>query len=62
MINDLKNSGEWKSHVTMRRNVMLSKDSDEKHLMHSKSDNKETMTSFNTEDLTEELSEMLLID
>lgn len=62
MINDLKNSGEWKSHVTMRRNVMLSKDSDEKHLMHSKIDNKETMTGFNTKDLTEELSEMLLVD
>ena len=41
---------------------MLSKDSDETHLMHSKSDNKETMTGFNTENLTEELSEMLLID
>ena len=39
----------------MKMNFMLLKDSDEKCRKHSKSDNKETMTGFDTEELIQEL-------
>lgn len=54
-INNLKNSGTWKIHLTMKMKFMLLKDSDEKCRKHSKSDTKETMTGFDTEELIQEL-------
>ena len=35
MIDELKRSGELKTHFTMKVNFMLSKDNDDKQLMHS---------------------------
>ena len=53
MIGDLGTSGEWKTYPTMNMNFTPTKDSDEKHLMHSKSDSKEIMCSFHTEKIIE---------
>ena len=39
IINDLKTQGEWKIHLTMVINLFSSKDSEEIHTIHSKSDN-----------------------
>ena len=44
MINDLKQSGEWKIHVTMKMNFMSSKENEKNRLMHSKSYNRDDMT------------------
>ena len=46
MINYIKKSGKWKIHLTMKIKFILSKDSNEKLLMYSKSDNRDIMTSF----------------
>lgn len=48
-IDDLKKSGKWKIHLTMKIHPKPSKDSDMKHLMHSKSDNEEIMSGFDKE-------------
>ena len=45
---DLKKSGKWKIRLKMEMNFIPSKDSDGKRLMHSKSDNKDIMTGFDT--------------
>lgn len=58
--NDLK-SGTWKIHLTMKSNFILSKDSNEKLLLHFESDNKEITTSFDTEELVEELFEFFTV-
>ena len=55
MISDLKKSGEWKIHLTMKMNFMSSKYSNEKRLMYPKSDNEEVMTGFDTDELIEKL-------
>ena len=55
MISDLKRSGEWKINLTMKMNFMSRKDSNEKCLMHSKSYHEEIITTFDTEEITEEL-------
>ena len=47
MINDLKTSGEWKINLTLKINYMSSKDSYEKWLLHSKSDNLKTIIDEN---------------
>ena len=47
MINDLKKSGEWKIHLTMKMNFTWSKNSNEKCLIDCKNDNKEIMSDFN---------------
>ena len=60
MINDLKRSGEWKVHLTMKMNFMSLKDRDAKCLMHSKSYNEEIMNTFDTEETIEELFHSLL--
>ena len=44
----------------MEMNFIPSKDSDGKRLMHSKSDNEDIMTSFDTEESIEELFKSLL--
>ena len=48
MINDIKKSGKCKNYLTMKIKIISSKDSNEKLLMHSKSDNRDIMTSFDT--------------
>ena len=58
--NDLK-SGTWKIYLTMKSNFILSKDSNEKLLLHFESDNKEITTSFDTEELVEELFEFFTV-
>ena len=60
MIGDLGTSGEWKTYSTMKMNFTPTKDSDEKHLMHSKSDSKEIMCSFHTEKILEKHFHSLL--
>ena len=44
MINNHKTQGEWKIQLTMSINFISSKDSDETHTMHTKSDNIEVIT------------------
>ena len=46
--------------MTVKMNFTTSKDSEEKCLMHSKSDNKEIMSDFDKEDIIEELIHSLL--
>ena len=41
---DLRTSGTWKIYLTIQINFMSSKDITEKHLMHSKRDNREVLT------------------
>ena len=41
---DLQKSGAWKVQLTIAHNFICSKDVDEEHVMHSKSDNTEFMT------------------
>ena len=48
MIDDIKKSGEWKIHLTMKMKFMSSKDGDENPLMYSKRDNRKIMISFAT--------------
>ena len=43
VINHLKNSDPWKVQLTIAVNFISSKDTDEEHEMHSKSDNIEIM-------------------
>ena len=40
IINNLKKSDKWKIQLTLSISFMSSKDTDEKHIMHSKSDNR----------------------
>ena len=44
----------------MKINIMLSKDSNEKCLIHSKRDNREIMIGFDTEEIIEEIFNSLL--
>ena len=60
MINDLKKSGECKIHLIMKMKFMLSKYSNEKCLIHFKSDNEEITTGSDTEELIDELFDSLL--
>ena len=46
--------------MTVKMNFTTSKDSEEKCLMHSKSDNREIMSDFDKEDIIEELIHSLL--
>ena len=60
MINDLKKSGEWKIHLTMKMNFTWSKNSNEKRLIDCKKDNKEIISDFNIKEIIEELFHSLL--
>ena len=60
MINDLKISSEWKIHLTLKINFMSSKDNNKIHLMHSKSDNVEIVTGFDSDEIIEEFSHSFL--
>ena len=46
MINDLKKSDKWKTHLTMKMNFSSSEDSYEKPLIHSKGNTKEIISGF----------------
>ena len=54
-INDHKNQGEWKIQLTIAINFVSSKDTDEKHTMHSKGDNIEIIIGNETDEIIEEL-------
>ena len=43
IINDHKNQGEWKIHLTIAIKFIFSKDCDKTRIIHSKSDNIEIM-------------------
>ena len=43
IINDIEKSDAWKIQLTIATNFISSKDNDEEHVMHSKSDNVEIM-------------------
>ena len=60
IINDHKPKGEWKIHLTMAVNFFSSKDSEEIHTMHTKSDNIEILTRNETDEIIEDLLNSLL--
>lgn len=49
MIDNFRAYGEWENHLSIKINFLSSRDSDEKRLMHSKSDNREIINSFDTD-------------
>ena len=55
-----KTKSEWKIQLTMANNFISSKDSDETRTMHTKSNNVEIMTGFETDEVTEELLKYFL--
>ena len=59
IINDHKTQGEWKTQLTIGINFISSKDSNETHTMHTKSDNIEIVMVIETDDIIEELFESL---
>ena len=60
MINDLKTQREWKIQLTIVINFFSSKDSDEAHTMHFKSDNMKIVKGNETNEIIEELFDSLL--
>ena len=61
LINEKKNKGEWKLQLTAKISfVSLKPDSDEKHLMHTRSDAGEFMSGSETEQIIESLYRSLL--
>ena len=55
IINDLKKSFMWKIQLTIAVNFIFSKDTDEKHVMHSMSDNIKIMNNDKADEFIEEL-------
>ena len=55
MIDELKKSGEWKIHLTMKVNFMPSKDNEDKQLVHSKSNNIVIMVGNKIDEIINEL-------
>ena len=60
IINNHKTQGEWKVQLIMASNFMSSKDSDETHIMHTKSNNIKIMIGNETDEINRELFESLL--
>ena len=61
LINYYKNKGEWKIQLTAQINfISLKPDSDETHVMHTKSDIKEFMNGSDTDEIIKELFKSLL--
>ena len=61
LINEKKNKGEWKLQLTAKISfVSLKPDSDETRLMHTRSNNEETMNGSETEEIIESLYRSLL--
>ena len=59
MINDYKNKGEWIIQLTVEINS-IKQDSNETHIMHTKSDNAEIMIGSDTNEVIEDLFKSLL--
>ena len=55
LIDNLKVSGHWKLYLTKEIDFMLSQDRDEEQLMHSKTDNIESMIDNKTNEIIKEL-------
>ena len=55
MIDNLRVSGGWKTHLTLKVCFMISKISGKRQSMHSKSDKTETMICNNTNKITNKL-------
>lgn len=51
MVDDLKNSGEWKMHLTMKPKFMSSAVSNKNHTMYSKSDNSIVVNGSDTHEI-----------
>ena len=60
MINNQKVPGEWKIQLTMPRNFIYSKNSDETRIMHTKSDNIEIVIGNKTDEIIQKLFESFL--
>ena len=61
MINDYKSKGEWRIQLTAEINfTSLKRDSDEKRIIHTKSDNTEIMIGSNTNEVIKELFKSFL--
>ena len=60
MINNFKKIGERKIQLTMKTEFMLSTDSNEKRLLHIKSDNVEIMIDNDTDKIIQELFDSFL--
>ena len=60
IINNHKTQGEWKVYLTIGITFTSSKNSDETHTIHTKSDNIETMMGSEKDAIIEELFESLL--
>ena len=59
-ITEHKTQGEWEIHLTMAINCISSKDSDETHTMHTKSNNIEIMMGSETDEIIKELFKSIL--
>lgn len=51
MIDNFRAYEKWENHLSIKINFFSSRDSDEKHLMHSKSDNREIINGFDTDEI-----------
>ena len=60
IIIDHKTKGEWKIHLTMAIKFFSSKDSEETHIMYSKSNDTEVMMGNETDEVTEDLFDSFL--
>ena len=60
MMNDHKTQGEWEIKLTIAINFLSSKDTNETHIIHSKSDIIEIMIGNETNKIIEELFDSLL--
>ena len=60
IITNLEKSDTWKIQLTIAINFISSKDVDEEHVMHSKSNNKESMQNDNANEVENELFELLI--
>ena len=59
-ITEHKTQSEWKIHLTMAINFISSKDSDETHTVHTKSDDVAIMMDSETDEIIKELFKSLL--
>ena len=57
---NLKKSNTWKTHLTIATNFIPSKDIDEEHVMHSKSNNTEIIVYDKADEVIQELFESRL--
>ena len=56
MIDDLKKSGDWKMHLTMKPKFLSSTDSNQKRMMYSESDNNIAMIGNDTDAIIQQVS------